>query len=276
MANGRSRVSNPLRSADCGATRSAIEAFGCTVERQGDTDIVCSPGFLAWQDPLQPIDCGNSGTTARLLLGLCACRPGGFTVLFGDQSLSSRPMARVTGPLGEVGGTFSGRAAGTLLPISIEGKAATSAHHQLAIGSAQVKSALLLGALWAPGETTIRLPAGARDHTESMLRSLGADLTIEHQSDWECITFKGPFAPTARGGRVPGDPSSAAFLATLHLLHAKVGASLVLGDICHNPTRSGFYRALEGLGNEVNWIPSSEEDFYEPTAKLTITKKKQI
>ncbi len=269
MAKGESRVLNPLMGADCRSTMSVFRALGCVIDQDGGAVRVQSPGMDGWQSPLVPLDYGNSGTTARLLTGLFAARPGLFLTCFGDASLSKRPMGRVVTPLRAVGARIHGRQNGHLLPIAVDGQALGPGVHVVDKASAQVKSALILAGLSIGGATTVRLPRGGRDHSEKMLQALGADLKAEFLGADEIITVNGPFRPRPGTFTVPGDPSSAAFFAVLAAL---AGGSITLTHVLQNPTRTGFLTVLERMGARIaTGVAEAAGGLLEPVVSLTIT-----
>ncbi|WP_214826587.1 3-phosphoshikimate 1-carboxyvinyltransferase [Exiguobacterium algae] len=239
VAKGKTVVRNPLLGEDCRSTIQAIESLGASVVEQGETFVIEGTEQLT----SARLDCGNSGTTMRLLAGLVAGYEGEFQ-LTGDDSLSKRPMKRVTVPLREMGAQIEGDFA----PMTIHGRALQAIDYTLPIASAQVKSALLLAGLRASGVTTIHEPMLSRDHTERMLPMFGADLTVEEGQDGRFIRV----APGVLRGTevdVPADPSSAAFL--------WAGAAIVpdsdvtTTDVCLNETRIGFLRTLQRMGADV-------------------------
>jgi 3-phosphoshikimate 1-carboxyvinyltransferase len=291
MAKGESRVVNPLLGADCRSTMGVFRALGVTIDhvngsagaagapgavgaengRGGAPNaiVVRSPGWDGWTSPVVPLDFGNSGTTARLLTGVLAATPGLFVTAFGDQSLSKRPMGRVVTPLRSVGARISGRQDGHLLPFAIEGARLEGVRHAVDKASAQVKSALILAGLNVDGETVVTLPAGGRDHTERMLKALGADLMHDIKGRTEIIGVRGPFRPTARTFEVPGDPSSAAFL----LVHVAMleGGKVTVRGVLDNPTRTGFVTVLERMGARLTKGASAAgAGLLEPVQDLTV------
>jgi len=198
--------------------------------------------------PSRPVDCGNSGTTARLLLGVLAGYPVSAT-LVGDRSLSSRPMRRVTDPLARMGARFDLSPEGTL-PVTVHGGPLVGREHGLAVASAQVKTALLLAGLRASGVTTVREPAPSRDHTERMLPAFGALLQRESPV---AVRVHGPQTLRPAEVAVPADPSSAAFLAVAAALVP--GSEVVLREVCLNPTRVAFLDVMRRMGADVSIAP---------------------
>ncbi len=249
MAEGTSALTGVLDSADVRSTIEAVRALGARVETArvgGGLDI----GVVGWgaSGPLAPggpVDCGNSGTTARLLMGVLA----GWDVevtLTGDESLSRRPMARVTAPLERMGAAFT-MAEGDRLPVTVHGGPLAPIDYELPVASAQVKTAVLLAGTRAPGRTLVREPAPCRDHTERLLPLFGVPVGADavERTAW----VDGPVVPRAARYDVPGDPSSAAFLVAAALMVS--GSDIVLPRVALNPTRVGFLRVLERMGADI-------------------------
>jgi 3-phosphoshikimate 1-carboxyvinyltransferase len=241
--------------ADNGRSARAIAALGGAIARDGDALVIRGTGLTGMRAPAEPIDCGNSGTTIRLLCGLVAGQPFA-TTLFGDASLSKRPMRRVIEPLAAMGARITGplTAAGgahDITPPLVIGPAPgplRAIDYALPMASAQVKTAILLAALSADGATAVTEPGPSRDHSERMLAYLGAPLTTAGRRT--VIDTRGWDRRLAGAGfTVPGDPSSAAFLVIAALL---VGAREVrLPALCVNPTRTGFLDAIAAMGGAV-------------------------
>jgi 3-phosphoshikimate 1-carboxyvinyltransferase len=234
--------------ADNGRSARAITALGARIERDGDALVIAGTGLRGMRAPAAPVDCGNSGTTIRLLCGLLAGQPFA-TTLFGDESLSKRPMKRVIEPLARMGAAIASAEGGT--PPLVVGPAAgqlRAIDYALPMASAQVKTAVLLAGLYADGATTVTEPGPSRDHSERMLAYLGAPLTVAHRTTK--IETRGWDSTLAGAGfEVPGDPSSSAFLVAAALV---AGAGEVrLPDICINPTRTGFLDAITAMGGQV-------------------------
>ncbi len=263
VAEGPTEVSGYLEADDCLHTLGALEKLGVEVARKGPGHYrISGVGLAGLREPETVIDCGNSGTTARLLLGVLAGQPF-WTMLTGDDSLRRRPMARVSVPLREMGATIVGRADGTRLPLGIRGARPLSPiRHRSPVASAQVKSAVLLAGLWADGPVVVEEPSPSRDHSERMLRQFGARLT----ADGPTVTLL-PGAPL-RGCAVdvPGDLSSAAFFLVAGAIVP--GSLLTIRDVSVNPTRTGVLDALEAMGVRVT--RDAQQDLVEPTATLTV------
>lgn len=270
MAQGESLILSPLMGADCRSTMGVFRALGATLDEGEGAVRVVSPGWDGLRSPELPLDFGNSGTTARLLTGVFSASEGLFVTCFGDASLSKRPMGRVVTPLRRVGARIMGREDGRLMPLAILGSRLQAGEHVVDKASAQVKSALLLAGLNIAGTTVVRLPGGSRDHTEKMLKAMGATLSVAHGDDGsERIEVRGPFRPMPRRYKVPGDPSSAAFLAVLAALS---GGTVRIRAMLDNPTRTGFVKLLERFGAHVAKSgPLADPDALEPMVDLTVT-----
>lgn len=266
MAEGTSLLTNVLDSADVRSTIHAVQALGAVVEivREGDGSLDCTVhgwGALGPVAPASPIDCGNSGTTTRLLAGVLA----GWSIevtLTGDASLSSRPMGRVMRPLSDMGAHFRARE-DAFLPLQVTGGALRGIDYASPVASAQVKSAVLLAGVRAIGTTRVTEPAPSRDHTERLLPAFGVD--VETGTLEAAVT--GPAALTACDVTVPADPSSAAFTIASALLVE--GSELTLPRVCLNPTRTGFLRVLTRMGADVR-VDSLTEVGAEPVGTVTV------
>jgi 3-phosphoshikimate 1-carboxyvinyltransferase len=254
LAVGETRITGLLEGEDVLATAAALRAFGCTVTHDakdagGSTWRVRGLGVGGLREPSEVLDLGNSGTSTRLLMGIAAAHP--FTSFFtGDASLRSRPMARITKPLGDMGARFVTRAGGRL-PLAVIGSdSLMPIDYTLPVASAQVKSAILLAGLHAPGETTVIEPQPTRDHTELMLRHFGATVRVEDVGKGaRRVTVTGQPELTAADIVVPADPSSAAF--------ALVAAAIVPGSVVRcpnvgiNPLRIGLIDTLIEMGADI-------------------------
>ncbi|MCI1858326.1 MAG: 3-phosphoshikimate 1-carboxyvinyltransferase [Sporolactobacillus sp.] len=261
VADGITDISHFLPSGDCLTTVRAFAAMGVPIKRSGDRVSMHGIGFSGLRRPQQPLDMGNSGTTARLLLGVLSGRPFS-TRLFGDASLSRRPMRRVTDPLEQTGARFAVSESGTL-PITVHGRPDPSPiRYRLPIASAQLKSALILAALQAAGESTIIEKLPTRDHTEQMLEAFGGKL----RRNGTVIRVAG--RPMLRGQSVtiPGDLSSAAFFITAAALVP--GSDITLHNVGVNPTRTGFLDILKKMGASITVV--NRHGRIEPAADLRI------
>lgn len=242
LAHGRSRVGNFLNSADCEATLSVTRALGVQHHVAGPYLYVDGAGLHSLQEPGGMLDCGGSGTTMRLLAGILAGQPF-LSILAGNAALSRRPMDRVAAPLRLMGATVLARQGGRLPPLVIQGGQIQGISYDMPVASAQVKSALLLAGLFAAGPTTVRERQPSRDHTELMLRALGAPV----QQTGRAITIEPPPDNLAALDiTVPGDISSAAFLLTAAAIVP--GSRITVTNVGVNPTRSGLVDALQRMG----------------------------
>jgi 3-phosphoshikimate 1-carboxyvinyltransferase len=247
LADGPSQLSHLATGDDVGATRRAIEALGVRVKDGRDGGVtVRGTGAEGLREPDDVLDCGNSGTTMRVLSGILAGRPF-VSVLTGDSSLRQRPMARVVEPLRAMGAHVDGRDDGRFAPLIVRGGALRGMRHDLPVATAQVKSALLLAGLQADGTTEVVSPALSRDHTERMLADFGAPITV----DGLTVSVSAG-APNAFELAVPGDPSSAAFFAVAAAITP--GSDIVLEDVCLNPTRIAFVDVLRRMGAEIDVV----------------------
>ncbi len=247
LGTGRSVLTGLGTGADVLGTAHCLRQLGVAIAIADDVAHVHSPGFSGWLTPAHPLDCGNSGTTMRLLIGLLAAHPRLTAQLDGDASLRKRPMARVVEPLTAMGAQIAadlGRP-----PLRVVGQTLHGATHVLPVASAQVKSALLLAGLFAVGETIVQEPLPSRDHTERMLAGLGVQL--RSAGTRHAIAGRGPDAqlPALGDFAVPGDPSSAAFAVVAAVLHPN--AAITVRGFSHNPTRVGFLRVLARMGAHV-------------------------
>lgn len=264
LSNGPCEITGFLASEDCLATRAALAAMGVEIESLGSdgTHIRVHGCRGEFRAPSGPIDCGNSGTTMRLLAGLLASKPFEVT-LTGDESLSKRPMNRVAIPLGQMGAEIQGQGERCTPPIRIRGKANLSPiHYDSPVASAQVKSAILLAGLSAEGKTSVSEPHLSRDHTERMLNYL----LVKNVREENTVSIWGGQIPESRDIRVPGDISSAAFW--LVAAAARRGARLVIRDVGLNPTRVGILRALSRMGAKI--VERIDESGCEPMGTLEI------
>ena len=267
LARGETRIEGLLESDDVMASVAAMRALGAGIARAGDglwSVRGCGNGALL--DPDGPLDLGNSGTGARLLMGLVAGQ--GLRAAFtGDASLRKRPMGRVLAPLHLMGARVLEGAEGHCLPLTLQGTApAIPIRYRLPVASAQVKSAILLAGVNAIGTTSVIEPAATRDHTERMLRHFGAEVSIEAGEDGRHIGVAGEADLVGCNVRVPGDPSSAAFPLVAALL---VGGSRVTVEaVMVNPTRAGLFATLREMGAELEFRNEREEGG-EPVADIS-------
>jgi 3-phosphoshikimate 1-carboxyvinyltransferase len=244
LARGKGIVRNFLRAQDTESTMNAFRALGIDIEDQGHTLIINGNGLHGLKEPSDVIDCGNSGTTIRLLSGVLAANPF-FSVLTGDSSLRSRPMARVINPLRLMGARISGRDNDRLAPFAINGGRLKPISYDMPMASAQVKSSVLLAGLYTDGVTEVKEPARSRDHSERMLPAFGADM----RTDGLTVHVRGGMELHAQEIDVPGDFSSAAFFIVAALLLP--GSEILLKNVGINPTRTGLIDVLRGMGGHI-------------------------
>ena len=267
MALGETRVTGLLEGQDVLDTARAMRAFGAVVTQHGAGDwSVQGVGVGGFTEPADLIDCGNSGTGVRLIMGTMATTA--MTATFtGDASLRKRPMGRVTDPLSLFGTQAFGRKGGRL-PMTVVGAAQPRAvRYTLPVASAQVKSAVLLAGLNAPGETVVIEREPTRDHSERMLLGFGAALTVEKTSAGNVITLTGRPTLRAQTVAVPRDPSSAAFPVCAALIVE--GSDILVPGVSQNLTRNGLYLTLVEMGAEIAFQnPRSEGG--EPVADLHV------
>ncbi len=264
---GTARVTNFSPGADCTSTVEIMRALGVEITREsgqngmGDSLAVKGVGLNGLREPADVLDAGNSGTTARLMSGILAGRDI-LTILTGDDSLKTRPMGRVVGPLTRMGAEISGRAGNTLVPLVFHGGSLRGTRYEMPVASAQLKSCLLLAGLRADGITTLSQPAESRDHTERMFSAMGVklaksglDLTLE-PSELETVDVE-----------VPGDISSAAFWMVAGICHPD--AELLIRNVGINPTRAGIITALQQMGANLTLI-DEREVAGEPVADILV------
>lgn len=247
LAQGSSRLTGVNPGGDVHATAQLLGRLGATLRSDlaGGEVEVDGWGERGPREPDDVLDAGNSGTTLRIALGLCAGARGAF-VLTGDESLRRRPMLRVVAPLRAMGAQIDGRANGNLAPLSLRGGDLTGVAHTLPMASAQVKTALLLAGLGARGTTSVTEPQLSRDHTERMLAAAG--VSVVRSGDTVSVAGGGRPAPGDR--RVPGDLSSAAFVIAAAVLIP--GSDVLLEDVGVNPTRTGFLEVLTAMGADIS------------------------
>lgn len=255
LSNGTCQIRNFLPSEDCVNTLNAMAALGAPhrvhdeLEGFGPVNLEIHGQSMRLSAPAAPVDCGNSGTGMRLLAGMLAGQPF-VTELFGDASLSSRPMGRITKPLGEMGAKIEtlGEKPGCA-PLRIHPATLRPVTYQMPVASAQVKSAVLLAGLFTEGTTTVIQPATTSDHTERMLSSF----QVANTTDGNTISLNGGQIPQATGFTVPGDISSAAFW--LVAASALPGAHLVIRNVGLNPTRDAIVHVLQRMGAQITVTP---------------------
>ncbi|WP_147633424.1 3-phosphoshikimate 1-carboxyvinyltransferase [Turicibacter sanguinis] len=244
LATGQTVIHDPLLGADCLSTLEIFKQFGVTYQLTANQLIIDSPGVDGFTYSNSILDAGNSGTTARLLMGVLSALPTTLT-LVGDASLSKRPMKRVTSPLKQMGACIELTHDQTL-PATIKGQSLNGIEYELPVASAQVKSAIMLAAMFASGETKIHEPVPTRDHTEKMFE----DFQIVYNKENRVITLSGPQMPKTPGQVfVPADISSAAFFMVAALMVE--GSDLILKNVGLNETRCGIVDVLLQMGGRL-------------------------
>lgn len=247
IAEGQTVIHGLLRGQDVLATIQALRDLGVSIYEAADSLIIEGRGFKGLKPAQKPLDMGNSGTSMRLLAGLLAAQD--FSVqLFGDDSLSRRPMDRITIPLSLMGAELSGQGEKELPPLIVKGcQGLRPIHYQLPVASAQVKSAILLAALQTQGETVILEKELTRNHTEEMIEQFGGKLSVAGKQ----ISIKGPQRLQGQTLQIPGDLSSAAFWLAAGLIVP--GSDLVLENVGINPTRTGLLEVIEKMGGQLSY-----------------------
>ena len=260
VARGETQITNMSAGADNSSTVAAFRRMGVQFRREADALCIEGRGWDGLQAPLEAIDCGNSGTTMRLLTGLLAGRPFDAR-LDGDRSLRSRPMKRVMEPLSRMGGCITGQ--GGCAPLEIHGQPLHGIEYASPVASAQVKSAVLLAGLQARGETCFQEPYRSRDHTEIMARGFGASV----ESAGRKVVVKGGQELSGTRLRVPGDVSSAAFIVVAAATIP--GSDVAIRGVGCNPTRSGVIDVLRAMGADIEMTRTWDEAG-EPVADLRV------
>ncbi len=265
LAEGNAEISGFLPGADCLSSIACLRQMGVVIEQSGATVRVYGRGLRGLQEPADVLDCGNSGTTLRLLAGLLAGQPF-LSVLSGDASLRSRPQRRIVGPLRALGAQIDGRANGDLAPLVIRGTTIHGGTYALPIASAQVKSALLLAGL--TGDAPMRLTGkiASRDHTERMLTAMGIDLT---SSADELVLHPPihPVFPYPLSLHVPGDPSSVSFWWVAAAIHPD--SEITTLGVGLNPTRTGALDVLRAMGADIT-VANERLEGAEPVGDVTV------
>lgn len=259
LAQGESRIANFLRAQDTLNTLKIVGQLGAKIVDDGKIITITSQGITETSEIL---DCGNSGTGMRLFCGLLSSAQGHF-ILTGDEYLKRRPMKRVTQPLRSIGAKLDGRADGDLAPLSIRGASLHAFDYTSPVASAQVKSAMMLAALRSDGVCTFREPELSRDHTERMLRGMGAHIEV-NGLETKIWPLSAPLEPLDI--RVPADPSSAFFFAVAAAIVPD--SCVVIQGVTLNPTRIEAFRVLERMGADIQYHVKSEK--YEPIGDITV------
>ena len=249
LAEGDTRIRNYSTGADCHSTLGCMRALGIEIEGQGTEFVIHGKGLNGLRAPASDLDAGNSGSTIRMLSGILAAQPFRSRI-FGDESLSRRPMRRIMKPLAEMGARIRARE-NQFPPLEIEGGPLRAIDYTLPVASAQVKTCVLFAGMFAEGETSVSEPVRSRDHTEIALREFGAEVTVQRHK----ITLAGRPRLTGREVTVPSDLSSAAFFIAGALLLP--GSRLSIRGVGLNPTRSALLDFLKGMGARIA-IPELE------------------
>lgn len=262
LAKGTTEITNFLQGADCLSTIACFEKMGIGIENNGDSVIVHGNGLFGLKKPDTILDCGNSGTTTRLISGILAAQDFDVT-LTGDDSIKKRPMKRIMDPLSHMGADIRSLEGNGCAPLVITGKKLYGIHYTSKVASAQVKSAILLAGLYADGETKVTEPYVSRNHSEIMLKYFGADVSAEGTT----ATIQP--AKELYGNRivVPGDISSAAFFIAAGLLVP--GSEILLKHVGINPTRDGILSVCRDMGADITLL-NKNTDSGEPTADILV------
>ncbi len=259
ISKGITRITGFLNGADCISTVSIFKKMGIDIEMNGTSVIVKGNGLHGLKRPDSILDCGNSGTTTRLVSGILSAQ--NFTsILTGDKSIQKRPMNRIINPLSLMGANIESNVG--FAPLTITGSSLHGIEYNSPVASAQVKSAILLAGLYADSKTTVTEPAKSRDHTELMLRKFGADLTTNKTA----VTINPAKELFACDIDVPSDISSAAFFMAAAILVP--GSELILENVGINPTRDGIIKVLKSMGADIEIINSSNT--FEPVADIKV------
>ena len=270
LATGRTRISGLLEGEDILRTAEALRAMGCPITNSSGEWEVLGRGVGGLQQPDGAVDFGNAGTGVRLMMGVIAGHDM-VVRLTGDASLSRRPMGRVLKPLQQMGLEVlnSGQ---DKLPLDIRGTTdLIPIEYLLPVASAQIKSAVLIAGVHAAGETTVIEPEATRDHTERMLAHFGAQVTATKRQGLRAISVKGDAELVGSQVYVPGDPSSAAFLAAAALIVP--GSEVIIENVLINPTRTGFYTTLREMGADIAFIDARNQGG-EPVAEIRVRSAK--
>lgn len=263
IAKGTTEIHNYLQGADCLSTISCFQKMGIDIENKGDTVLVKGNGLHGLKAPAEVLDCGNSGTTTRLISGILAAQDFDV-ILTGDQSIQKRPMKRIIDPLTMMGAKIESVNGNGCAPLKISGSHLHGIHYHSNVASAQVKSAVLLAGLYAEGETRLTEPYVSRNHTELMLSCFGADIKTAG------TTAVIKLAPELYGNKidVPGDISSAAFFMAAGLMAPN--SQILIKNVGINPTRDGILHVCREMGGNINLLRENTSSG-EPTADLLVT-----
>ena len=261
LSDKTSYIKNYLQAEDTLNSLNIVRLLGADIKNDGKNVTITPPKEI--KEPPVILDCGNSGTAIRLFMGFLASQ-NGFFVLHGDEYLAKRPMKRVAKPLRDIGAIIDGREDGNLAPIAIRGSKLKGFRYISSISSAQVKSAMILAGVNAKEKSFYKENELSRDHTERMLKGMGADINLDKDGFIEITPLKGKLSPLEI--EVPSDPSSGFFFAILASLFEK--SSVVIKNTTLNPTRVEAYKILQKMGAKVEFI--EKENKYEPIGDIKI------
>lgn len=263
IAKGTTEIHNYLQGADCLSTISCFQKMGIEIENRGETVLVHGNGLRGLKTPETVLDCGNSGTTTRLISGILAAQDFAVT-LTGDASIQKRPMKRIIEPLSLMGADIESVYQNGCAPLKITGASLHGIHYSSKVASAQVKSAILLAGLYADGETRVTEPYVSRNHTELMLSYFGADVKTENTT----AVIRPADELFGNKIMVPGDISSAAFFIAAGLMVP--GSEILIKNVGINPTRDGILSVCRSMGGQIKML-NENRDSGEPTADLLVT-----
>lgn len=262
IARGITEIHGFLQGADCLSTISCFRKMGVEIENQGSRVIVRGSGLWGLKQPDSVLDCGNSGTTTRLISGILSAQNFDIT-LTGDDSIKKRPMKRIMEPLSMMGADIKSLYDNGCAPLLIQGKPLTGIHYHSKVASAQVKSAILLAGLYAEGETKVTEPYVSRNHSELMLKYFGADVSSENTT----AIIQPARELFGNKVMVPGDISSAAFFLCAGLMVP--GSELLLKNVGINPTRDGIIKVCQAMGGDITLL-NVNDDSGEPVADILV------
>ncbi len=261
LAKGTTKITGFLQGADCLSTISCFRKMGISIENSGNTVLVHGNGLHGLSAPDQILDCGNSGTTTRLISGILAAQDFDVT-LTGDASIQKRPMKRIMEPLSQMGADIKSIHGNGCAPLSIHGQKLHGIHYQSPVASAQVKSSILLAGLYAEGATKVTEPSISRNHTELMLKEFGADVHTEGNT----AVIRPATELFAQEISVPGDISSAAFFLAAGLIIPN--SEILIKNVGINPTRDGMIRVCQAMGGDLTLTNRKETG--EPVADILV------
>ena len=262
IAKGTTEITHFLQGADCLSTISCFRRMGVEIENAGETVTVHGNGLHGLKKPDHILDCGNSGTTMRLISGILSAQNFDVT-LTGDESIRKRPMKRIIEPLSLMGAAIESINGNGCAPLHITGKPLHAVHYSTPIPSAQVKSSILLAGLYAEGETRVTEPALSRNHTEIMLNYFGASVLTEGTT----AVIRPPAQLYGNSVNVPGDISSAAYFIAAGLIIP--GSEILIKNVGVNPTRNGIIRVCQAMGADLTLVDENN-DSGEPTADILV------